>query len=349
MRAEIDEPCAQGVQVFLCGFCLGNAAIIFQSAQRGDDDDRARREIGTAAFDVKKLLRAEIGAKARLRDAVITKLQSKACRRDRIAAVGDIGKWPAMHQDGRVFKRLHKIGLDGVFEQRRHGSGHAQIARINGGIVIFVGDQNAAEPFFQVCEIVRQAEDRHDLARYRDLEAVLARHTIDLAAQAYDAVPQRPVIHIHAAFQYDMARIDAELVPLLEMVVNAGAQKIIRRSDGVHIAGEMEVDVLHWDSLRIAAAGRAALDAENRAERGLPQGDNRIFLKPCHGLSKADRCRRFSLAGGRGVDGGDKDQLTVRLAGEPFHNGRGELRLIAAVGLQLLLFDSQPLRDLLNG
>ncbi len=39
----------------------------------------------------------------------------------------------------------------------------------------------------------------------------------------------------------------------------------------MEVAGEVEVDVLHRHDLRIAAAGRAALDAEAGAEAGLAQ------------------------------------------------------------------------------
>ena len=82
-------------------------------------------------------------------------------------------------------------------------------------------------------------------------------------------MPQRTVVHIHTAFKDDAARIDAKRIALLKMIVDAGAQQIVRRGDGMHIAGEMEVDILHGHGLRVSAAGRSALNAENRAEGGL--------------------------------------------------------------------------------
>ena len=50
----------------------------------------------------------------------------------------------------------------------------------------------------------------------------------------------------------------------------------------MHVAGEMKVDVLHGHGLRVSAAGRSALNAENGAERRLTQSDNRVFVKLCH-------------------------------------------------------------------
>ena len=39
-------------------------------------------------------------------------------------------------------------------------------------------------------------------------------------------------------------------------------EQIVRRADGVEVAGEVQVDVLHRHDLGVAAAGGAALHAE---------------------------------------------------------------------------------------
>ena len=124
--------------------------------------------------------------------------------------MGDVGERPAVHQNGRVFERLHEIWLDGIPQKGGHGAGYAQVIRINRRIVIFVGDKDATEPFFEIRQIIRKAEDCHDFACHGDLEAVLPRHTVYFATQAYDAMPQRAIVHIHAALKNDAARVDAE-------------------------------------------------------------------------------------------------------------------------------------------
>jgi hypothetical protein len=45
-----------------------------------------------------------------------------------------------------------------------------------------------------------------------------------------------------------------------------GGGEIVGRADRVDVAGQVEVEVLHRDHLAVAAAGRAALDAEDRPE-----------------------------------------------------------------------------------
>ena len=63
----------------------------------------------------------------------------------------------------------------------------------------------------------------------------------------------------------------AEGVALLNVVIQHSRKQIIGSADGVKVAREVEVDVLHRNNLGIAAAGSAALYTENRSERRLSQ------------------------------------------------------------------------------
>ena len=132
------------------------------------------------------------------------------------------------------------------------------------------------EPLAQVGEIACDGDEPHDLARGRDVEARLARRPVRPAAEARDDVPQVPVVHVHAAAPRDRERIEAGLVAVMEVSVDERGEEIVRRRDRVQVAGEVEVQVLHRDDLRVAAARRAALHAEDRAERRLAQAEHRL-------------------------------------------------------------------------
>ncbi len=129
----------------------------------------------------------------------------------------------------------------------------------------------------QVGDVGGQAEDGHDLAGHRDVEAVLARHAVGLAAQAVHDVAQLAVVHVYHALPRDLAHVDAQLVAVLDVVVQQRRQQVVGRADGVEVAGEVQVDVLHGDDLGVAAAGRAALDAEHGAEGRLAQRDDHVL------------------------------------------------------------------------
>ncbi len=102
--------------------------------------------------------------------------------------------------------------------------------------------------------------------------------------------------------------IEVERVALVQMIVEHRGEQVVRRGDGVEIAGEVEIDLVHRHHLRVAAAGRAALDPEHGAQRGLADGDDDLLAQPAERLAHADGDRGLPLAGGGRVDAGDQHQ-----------------------------------------
>ena len=178
-------------------------------------------------------------------------------------------------------------------------------------LVARVADDDVAEALLEILEVRRQAEDRHDLGGDRDVEAVLAREAVGDAAERVDDRAQRAVVHVQHAAPGDAALVDAERVAPVDVVVDQRGEQVVRAGDGVEVAGEVEVDVLHRHDLGIAAAGRAALDAEAGAERGLAQAAHGLLADAVEAVAEADRGRRLAFAGRRRGDGGDQDQLAV--------------------------------------
>ena len=133
------------------------------------------------------------------------------------------------------------------------------------------------------------------------------------------------------------------------MVVQHSAEQVVCRGDCVHVAREVQIDVLHRQNLRVAAAGCAALDAEHRTERRLAQRDDRLFADLRHRLTETRRRRRLTLARRRWVNRRDENQLAVRLSLEARKKPVVELRLEAAVRLELLLAHTELPRDLRDG
>ena len=129
------------------------------------------------------------------------------------------------------------------------------------------------------------------------------------------------------------------------MVVEHGAEQVVRRGDGVHIAGEVQVDVLHRDNLCVAAAGCAALDAEYRAEGRLAQGDHGLLAHLCERFAQTYGRGGLALAGRSRVDGGDEHELAVRICGGLVPHVCGELRLVLAVKLKILCVKAGCGRD----
>ena len=133
------------------------------------------------------------------------------------------------------------------------------------------GHDQAREAGAQIGFVLGEAEQRHDLGGRRDVEAGLARHAFAGAAEADHDLAQSAVVQVDDAAPEDPARVDAERVALLQVVVDQRGEQVVRRGDGVKVAGEVQVDVAGRHDDRLAAAGRAALQTEGRPERRFAQ------------------------------------------------------------------------------
>ncbi len=114
----------------------------------------------------------------------------------------------------------------------------------------------------------------------------------------------------------------------------------------MEVASEMQVDVFHRHDLGVAAASRATLHAEARAERRLAQCNDGLLADLVQAVAQADRRGGLAFARWCRVDGGDEDQLAVRLGFQRVDIRQCHLGLGVAVGNQIRLRNAQLLADL---
>ncbi len=134
-------------------------------------------------------------------------------------------------------------------------------------------DHDPAEALAEVLEARGEAEDGHDLGRHRDVEA-------RSRAGSRSPRPPRPITIFRSARSLTsttrghvmVSGSMRERVAVGDRVVDHRREQVVGERDRVDVAGQVEVEVLHRNDLRIAAARRAALDAEHRPERRLPDG-----------------------------------------------------------------------------
>ena len=260
---QVRQPLLQGSQVFAGQLILASAAVMLEGSDGGYHHHRVGLEPGHAALDIEEFLRAQVRAEAGLCDAVIAQLQCQFGGGYTVAAVGDVGEGPAVDQRRGMFQGLDQVRLQGVLQQRRHGARRLQIPRGHGPIVVGVPHHDSGQPRLQIRDPVSEAQHRHDLAGHGDVEAILPGRAVGLAAETVHNEAKLPIIHVHRTLPGDAAGIDAQGVPLLDVVVQHGGQQVVGSADGMEVASKVQVDVLHGHHLGVAAAGRAALDAEH--------------------------------------------------------------------------------------
>src|SRR5207237_7600338 len=127
--------------------------------------------------------------------------------------------------------------------------------------------------------------------------------------------------------------------------VQQRGEQVVAGAHRVDVAGEVQVEVLHRHHLRQAAAGCPSLDAEHGAERGLAQAEQRIPADRAHSLSERYRRGGLALARPGGSDAGYADELAVRDVVHAVEDAQRHLRLVAAVGLELLGQQAASLGD----
>ncbi len=311
MPREIGEPSPNGFEVLRTKRVLGDATVHLQRPDGGDDDGSGGCEAGLAAFDVEELFRAQIGAEAGLCNDVVGELEGRSRRHHRVAAMRDVGERAAMHEGRVILQRLHEVGHERVLEQHGHGAGRLDVGRGDRPLVAGVGHDHPAQTPLEVGEVGGKAEDRHHLGRHGDVEAVFPGKAVGDAAEAGDDRAERPVVHVDHPAPGHAPLVDAELVAPIDVVVEQGGEQVVGRADGVEVAGEVQVDLLHRNDLGVAAAGRTALHPEAGPERRLAQADHRLLADAVEAVAEADGRRGLAFAGRGRIDRGDQDQLAV--------------------------------------
>ncbi len=312
-----------------------------QRADGGDQHHGVGLEPGHAALDVEELLGAEVGAEAGFRHHIIGELERRGGGEHRVAAMRDIGEGAAMDEGGRALQRLHQVGRQRVLQQRGHRPVALELTGAHRFAVAGIADNDIGQALLEIVDVLGQAEHRHHLGGDRDVETVLAREAVGDAAERGDDRAQRTVVHVDGAAPGDAAAVEPERIAPVDVVVDQRAKQVVGGGDGVEIAGEVQIDVLHRHHLGIAAAGGTALDAEAGPERGLAQAQHRLLADLVERVGEADRGGGLALAGRRRCDGRHQDQLAVGLILQRLNVVHRDLGLEMAVGLEIFRGDAE--------
>ena len=167
------------------------------------------------------------------------------------------------------------------------------------------------------------------------------------AAERDDNLTQRAVIDVDDTPPHWPAHIEAEFVAPIDVIVDHRREQIVRGGDGVKVAVEVEVDILHRHDLSVTAASRAAFHAEGWPKARLAKANHRALADAVQRVAEADRRRRLALARRRRRDGGDEDELA--LFGSAGMRKRGiDFRFVAAIGLHGVIGNAETRGDFRN-
>ena len=92
---------------------------------------------------------------------------------------------------------------------------------------------------------------------------------------------------------------------MMNMIVDERRQKAMSQADGMKIAREVKIDVLHRNNLRIASASSSSFHAKTWTQRRFAQTNHRFLPHPVEGIPQANRRGSFPFTRGRRSDGCD--------------------------------------------
>ena len=309
MTQQVGHASLECLEVLLVEVGFGDATVVLKRTSGRDDHDGAGANARHAALDIEELLGTQVGAKAGLGNGNIAKAHRHTRGHDRVAAVGNVGEGTAVDKRGRALECLHQVGLERILKQRSHGALSLEVAGADGVAGIAVADDDLAQALLEVVDARGQAQDCHDLGGNGDIEAVLARHALGLAANAVDNMAQLAVVHVDNALPGDALNVNTELIALLDVVVEHGGQQVIGGTDGMEVTGKVQVDILHGNDLGPTATSGTALDAKDGAERRLAQGHGTLDAATTQAVGQTDGRGGLALARRRWVNSGHEDEL----------------------------------------
>ena len=250
-------------------------------------------------------------------------------------------KGPAVNEGRGVLQGLNEIRLDRLLQKNGHRPVNLEIGRRHGTPIERVGHHDASQAFPQFGQRFRKTEDGHHLRGHGDVKTALVRHAVPWPPQTDRHLPHGSIVHVHHTPPHDPSHVDSQLVAVVDVVVETGGQEIVGQFDGVNVAGEVEVDVLHGDDLGIAAAGGATLHPKAGAHRWFPKARHRLLADSPQGVGQPDAGRCLSLARRRRGNGRDEYQLARRRVLETAEQVERNLGLVFAVEFQIVVRNPQ--------
>ena len=216
-----------------------------------------------------------------------------------------------MYECGSTFGCLYEVCLESGLEQYENSSCYAHVLDHERLVVESVAEKNVVYPSSHVFHIGRKTEDRHKLGCGCDIKTRLGCETVCTWSETCDYTSERTVVYVkHPLPEHFLERKSFSLV-VVDIVVQKSGNHIVCRSHGMHVTGEMEVDLLHRHHLGVSAACSSTLHSEAWAEGWLAEGNNRILADLVKPESKTYGYGGLADTGLCGGDRCDKNQFAL--------------------------------------
>ena len=282
-----------------------------QRANRRHNHRRIWGEARGAALDVKELLCAHIGAKARFGHNDLTRCECGAVGNDGVVAMRNVCKRSGMYECWTTFKCLQQVRLNRVTQERGHRASNFQVFSGDRFAVNRFGDHNAAKTRSKIGKIGCERKYSHNFTGNGDHRFGFTDDTVLTTTETDDRLTNRAITDVNDARPGDAAQVDVECVAVMQVIVEECRGEIMRGANRVHITGEVQVELLHRNHLAIAAARSAALDTEDWSEAWLSNRNGGAVANLVEALRESNGGGGLPFTEWRWTDRGDHDVLAA--------------------------------------
>ena len=92
--------------------------------------------------------------------------------------MSNVGKWTTMYKGRCTVDCLNQVRFDGILQDQSQGTFNLQITYRNRGTVVAIADNDIRQTAFQVLDVRRQAQNRHDFRSNCNIKTILTWNTI---------------------------------------------------------------------------------------------------------------------------------------------------------------------------
>ena len=292
-----------------------------------------------AAFDVIEFLCTEICTESCLCNGIVAILKSSSSSHDRIAAMSNVGKRTAMNKCRCSLCCLNQIWLQSIEKESNDTATYTHI--LYGKWLVILGDaqEDVIYTATKIIDACSKTHDSHDFRSRSDIEACLCLDAV-LIADTGDDAAETTVVYVHHAAPENLLQLESLCLVLETVVVQEGSNHVVGLCNGMEIASEMEINLIHRQNLGVTATCSTTLHAEARTQRWFAKSHYSLLANLLHTQGETHGYGGLAITSLGRTDSGNEDEMMV-LKLVSVNSVRSNLSDVTAVVFHLVFVNSK--------
>ena len=292
-----------------------------------------------AAFDVIEFLCTEICTESCLCNSIVAILKSSSCSHDGIAAMSNVGKRTAMNKCWCSLCCLNQIWLQSIEKESNDTATYTHI--LYGKWFVIFGDaqEDVIYTATKIIDACCKTHDSHDFRSRSDIETSLCLDAV-LIADTGDDAAETTVVYVHHATPENLLQLETLCLVLETVVIQEGSNHVVGLCNGMEIASEMEINLIHRQNLGVTATCSTTLHAEARTQRWFAKSHYSLLANLLHTQGETYGYGGLAITSLGRTDSGNEDEMMV-LKLVSVNSVRSNLSDVTAVVFHLVFVNSK--------